>query len=132
MQKVYWGPWPVPGHSRAEAGMEYLVCIGSEYGPPRQLVSVFSQHWMLYLALYQPGVYTSPQLSPPRAELAAPVSASADESRLSGDYLDYLDWDYPYPVDDSLRVFSIRDDAEADCEVDKWYTDKALKKKIGR
>ena len=22
MQKVYWGPWPLPGHSRAEAGKE--------------------------------------------------------------------------------------------------------------
>ena len=108
MQLAYYGPWPIR-ESRAQSGMEYLVCIGSEFGPPRTLVSVFSNQWMVYQQ-------TASQPSPLCAERAAPVVAGAD------------DWEWPYLVDDSLRLCASAEQDEADQEVDDWFAEEALKR----
>ena len=78
MQESYYGPWPIQ-KTRVELGKEYLVCIGSEYGPPRQLVSIFSSQWMMYSWLPEKQVKNVTQPSPPCAERAAPVQAGAEQ-----------------------------------------------------
>ena len=108
MQLAYYGPWPIH-NSRAQSGKEYLVCIGSEFGPPRTLVSIFSDQWMVYQqAASQPSSLS--------AERAAPVVAGADE------------WDWPYLVDNSFRLCASTEQDEADQEVDNWFAEEALKR----